>query len=238
MLRDTFAGSAHVVIPNCTEKELFIAIDNNLCQYNNAGFTIKTIHADCEFKPLFEQVCDNLDVTMNYPPAQAHVPEAERNIKTLKERICIGFFRLPYKAIPSIMINRLVLESAFRLNLFPAKGGVSSYYSLQVIPHRTVIEYSKHCAIPFGAYVQAADENTIKKCTNQAIYLRPLRNQQGGDELFHLHSGKTITRHDITPILISDTIIWMIRHSNVRVASTEHWLLYDTRSNATATWMT
>ena len=39
------------------EKELFIAIDNILGQYNNAGFTIKTIHADREFKPLFEQDC-------------------------------------------------------------------------------------------------------------------------------------------------------------------------------------
>ena len=97
-----------ISIPNCTEKELFIAIDNILHQYNKAGFTIKTIHADREFKPLFEQVCDDLDVTMNYPPAQAHVPEAERNIRTLKERICVGFFRLPYKAIPLIIDHVLV----------------------------------------------------------------------------------------------------------------------------------
>ena len=78
-----------ISIPNCTEKELFIAIDNILRQYNNDSFTIKTIQADCEFKALFEQVCDDLDVTMNYHPAQAHVPEAERNIRTLKERIRI-----------------------------------------------------------------------------------------------------------------------------------------------------
>ena len=75
-----------ISIPNRTEKELFIAIDKILRQYNTAGFTIKTIHAYHEFKPLFEQVSDDLDVTMNYPPAQAHVPEAERNIRTLKER--------------------------------------------------------------------------------------------------------------------------------------------------------
>ena len=113
------------------------------------------------------------------------------------------------------MIDRLVLESTYRLNIFPAKGGVSSYYSPQVILHRTVIEYSEHCAIPFGAYVQAADDDTIRKNTNQArtldcIYLRPLRNQQGGHELLHLHSNKTITRHDITLIPISDTIIRLV----------------------------
>ena len=49
-----------------------------------------------------------------------------------------------------------------RLNLFPANGGVSSYYSPQVILHWTVNEYSKHCAIQFGAYVQAADDDAIK----------------------------------------------------------------------------
>ena len=68
-----------------------------------------------------------MDFTMNYSPAQAHLPEAERNIQTLKEPIRVGFFRLPYKAIPLIMINFLVLELAYRLNLFPAKGGVLSY---------------------------------------------------------------------------------------------------------------
>ena len=93
------------------------------------------LHTDCELKPLFEQVCNDLDVTMNYPPAEAHVPEAERNIRTLKQRIRVGVFWLPYKAIPSIMIDQLVLESAYRLDLFPAKGSVSLYYSPQVILH-------------------------------------------------------------------------------------------------------
>ena len=85
-----------ISIPNRTEKKLFIAINKILRQYNNAGFTIKTIYADREFKSLFEQVSDDLDVTMNYPPAEAHVPEAERNIRTFKERIRVGFLRLPY----------------------------------------------------------------------------------------------------------------------------------------------
>ena len=38
---------------------------------------------------------------MNYPPAQAHVSETEQNIQTVKEHCCIGFFQLPFKAIPS-----------------------------------------------------------------------------------------------------------------------------------------
>ena len=85
---------AAVTIPNRKAKEFYTAIDIILRQYNGAGFIITIIHADPEFKPLFEPVKDNLSVTMNYAPAQAHVPEAERNNRTLKERIRVGYFRL------------------------------------------------------------------------------------------------------------------------------------------------
>ena len=113
------------------------------------------------------------------------------------------------------MIHQLVIELAYRLHLFSAKGGVSSFYSQQVILLRTVIKYSKYCSIQFWVYVQAADNNTIKKNTNQArmldcIYLRLLQNQQGGHKLLYLHYCKPNTRFDITPIPISDTIISIV----------------------------
>ena len=50
------------------------------------------------------KVSDDLDVVMNYTNASDHVPEAERNNRTIKERIRATFQRLPYKAIPRIMI--------------------------------------------------------------------------------------------------------------------------------------
>ena len=67
----------------------------------------------------------------------------------------------------SVQNQLQVLESAYRLNLFPAKGGVSSYYSPQVILHRTVIKYSKHCAIPFGA--------DVHECTSKQQRRSPRR---------------------------------------------------------------
>jgi hypothetical protein len=73
---------------------------------------------------------DDLDVKMNFTNAQDHVPEAEQNNRTIKERIRAAYHRLPYKAIPRIMINYLAMVQANQLNLFPAKGGVSKYYSV------------------------------------------------------------------------------------------------------------
>ena len=50
------------------------------------------------------KVSDDLDVVMNYTNASDYMPEAERNNRTIKERIRATFQRLPYKAIPHIMI--------------------------------------------------------------------------------------------------------------------------------------
>ena len=84
-----------VTIPNRKTEEFYNAIDVILRLYNGAGFTVITIHADREFKTLFDEVKDNLDVTMNYAPAGDHVPEAERNNRTLKERIQLATTAYP-----------------------------------------------------------------------------------------------------------------------------------------------
>jgi hypothetical protein len=54
---------------------------------------------------MMEKVEDHLDVDMNFTNAQDHVPDAERKNETIKERIRASYHRLPYKAIPRIMIQ-------------------------------------------------------------------------------------------------------------------------------------
>jgi hypothetical protein len=67
--------------------EYYRALDQILRHYNLAGFVIRTLHCDGEFCGMMEQVEDDLDVEMNFTNAQDHVPEVERNNKTIKERI-------------------------------------------------------------------------------------------------------------------------------------------------------
>jgi hypothetical protein len=110
---------------------------------------------------MIEKVEDDLDVDMNLTNAQDHVPEAERNNRTIKERIRAAYYCLPYKAIPRILIRYLAMIQAHHLNLFPVKGGVSKYYSPRMILNQTNLDYStKHCVVPCGAYVQANHEST------------------------------------------------------------------------------
>ena len=125
-----------------------------------------------------------------------------------KERIRSTYHQLPYRAIPKIMIRCLAMTSASTLNLFPVKGGVSKYYSPNVIMSQRNISYEKDCAYPYGAYVQASNDTdptyTNAPRTVDAVYLRPALNVQGGHELMHLAMGNLIRRRKVTEIPETD----------------------------------
>ena len=164
------------------KNELYRALDVILRHYNKSGFKVTKIHCDNEFRTLMEEIQDELDIELNFANAGDHVPEAERDNRTIKERIRAAYHHLPYKALPKIMIRYLAMTSASKLNLFPVKGGVSKYYSPNVIMSQRSLNYEKDCAHPYGAYVQANNNNdptnTHVPRTLDAVYLRPARNVQ------------------------------------------------------------
>ena len=187
------------------------AIDKVCGRYNDADFLIARIECDREFKPVMDPIKTAMAICMNYASANEHVPMIERSNRVLKERCRAVFHHLPYEAIPRLMIIVLVEESAEKLNFFPPKGGVSAYYSPHVIMKRRKITYEKHCTVSFGDYVQAHEDrspkNTQEQRTLDCIYLRPTDNDQIGHEVLNLATGQTITRHQVTPVPITATII-------------------------------
>ena len=198
-------------LPTRTAKDYRSVLDIVFRQYNKAGFRIGTIHCDNEFKPIMDDLKDDLDIAMNYASAQEHVPEAERNNRVIKERVRAVYHRLPFQAIPKIMIKMLAMECTNKLNFFPPKGEVSQYYSPRMILTGNVLDYNKHCSVPFGSYVQAHNENTptnsMAPRSLDCIYLRPVYNQQGGHEVLDLTTKRVITRRSVTPIPITSTVI-------------------------------
>jgi hypothetical protein len=101
-----------------------------------------------------------------------------------------------------------------KLNFFPAKNGISQYYSPRIILHQQNLDYDKHCQYAFGTYVQAHNEpdpsNTNAPRTLDCIYLRYNDNEQGGHDLLHLQTNRMITCHHVTPIPITPAIIKMV----------------------------
>jgi hypothetical protein len=87
-------------------------LDMVLRLYNSTGFHIKTIHCDGKFRVVMEKVKDNLGVQMNFTNALDHVPEVERNNRTIKERVRAAYHGLPYKALPRQLFRYLVTKQA------------------------------------------------------------------------------------------------------------------------------
>ena len=200
-----------VPINSKQHKEYYRALDVILRHYNKAGFRITTIQCDGEYRAMMDLVNDDLNVKMNYTNAKDHVPEAERNNRTIKERIRACYHRLPYKALPRIIIRHMAMNCTHLLNLFPVKHGISDRFSPSTILGQEPLNYKKHCVIPFGAYVQANHEteqtNSNAARRLDAIYLRPNNNRQGGHQLMDLNTGQLITRSRATEIPVTNIVI-------------------------------
>ena len=164
-----------------------IAIDSIVTVYNQVGFTIKCIHCDNEFRPLVNFAASKHHITMNYANLQEHVPEVERNNRVINERCRATFHRLPFTYLTKILVKYMVTEAAKKLNFFPAKYGVSNYYSPRMILHQQNLDYEKHCKFALGTYVQGYNEplrkNTSSERSLDCIYLRYHASKQGGREL-------------------------------------------------------
>ena len=180
-----------IPLDNRTKGEVLKALSVIIRHYRRAGFSIKRIECDGEFKSLMDEIMGKLNIDVNYANPSDHVPEAERNNRVIKERFRISYHRLPYKIIPKVMIKSLAMRVTKNLNLFPAKGVVSSHYSPHMILSQRNLDYKKFCQIEFGAYVQDVQDNGMDKNTNKprtidAIYLRPERNNRVIKEGFRI----------------------------------------------------
>ena len=81
----TLRYRALIPLENWYSNELFRALDTVLHHYNSAGYQVKTIYCDREFKKIMDEIKDELNVDMNYTGTDEHVLEAEQNNQTISE---------------------------------------------------------------------------------------------------------------------------------------------------------
>ena len=160
--------------------------------YRHRGFKISAILADNEFEAIRPQF-----PMLNCAAANEHVPEVERFIRTIKDRVRSTYRMLPYKRIPRTMLIHLTKNSVFWLNAFPARDGVSSKHSPRYIMTGQELSYTHHVQLEFGEYVQTHEEhnNEMMERTLGAICLGPTGNQQGSHWFLSLSTGARIVRH-------------------------------------------
>lgn len=178
--------------------------------YKARGFKITSIHADGEFSPLYDDLLA-LKILLNTASADEHVPEIERLIRVIKERIRCIYASLPFTFIPTIMKKQLFRHIITWLNMFPRKGSISDNLSPRIIVTGTTLNFKHHCRVPFGTYCQIHDEpspsNTPTPRTSGAIALNAQGNQQGGYHFMVLATGKLVTRRSWTELPMPQEVI-------------------------------
>ena len=94
--------------------------------YQARGLHICDIHADNEFECIRADV---LPIDMHIVPADSHVGEIERSIRTLKERVRSTVHGLLFKRLPKLMVKELTKHAVQCLNRFPWKNRISQEMS-------------------------------------------------------------------------------------------------------------
>ena len=205
--RKILFSTAEMLI-NRQGKIIIKAIKNIHRLYSTRGFKIEIGIMDGEFEVLRGDLA-GLNIYLQTTARDEHVGDIERHIRTIKERCRAIFNVLPFLYLPTRMIAELVYCSNFWLNTFPHKNGISKTLSPRTIVTGTVIDYTKHCALEFGTYVQTHEphDNSMLSRTIGAIALRPTGNVQGGYYFMSLSTGRVINRYRWTELPMPEDVI-------------------------------
>jgi hypothetical protein len=102
-----------------------------------------------------------LGISMNVTGRDEHVPEVERYIRTLKERIRSVYNTLPFKTIPRNMLVELVKYANFWLNSFPKEDGIFKTLSPRTMVTGQLINYLKTASWSLQNTVRLTSNTTI-----------------------------------------------------------------------------
>ena len=129
----------------------------------------------------FEKIKDLVPkLECNTTAAKEHVSEAERGIRTIKERARGLITTLPFDHIPRRMKIEFIYFCVLWLNAFPVKSGISSIHSPRELMVHWKLDYKQHCRVEPGTYCEVHNEpvpsNSMTPRTHAAIALGPTGN--------------------------------------------------------------
>ena len=126
-------------ISNC-QITTIVAKLQSVCQvYHHRWFCVTVILGDPEFEPIWAT-----SPQLNCCAEDEHVPDFERYIRTVKDRVRSTYCMLPFKCVLQLVLIHLVKNAVFWLNALPAKDGVSSTHSPRYLLTGRELEYSLH----------------------------------------------------------------------------------------------
>ena len=96
--------------------------------------------------------------------------------------------------------------------MFPAKGGVSPYFSPYMLMNRRNVDDNKHCKFSFfGEYVQAYHKEVIKKDnkprTIDCIYLKPNFSDAGAHWVMNIVTSACMHKQRLWTVPTTESVI-------------------------------
>ena len=131
-------------------------LKKTLSIYRRGGFTVQTCLMDMEFEKM---VNDMAEVIINTTADREYVGDIERCIQTIKECARSVSSELPYKkCMPNQIVIHLLKFVTMWINALPSGSGVSTTLSPREIVMRHKMDFTKHCRVKFGAYIEAHED--------------------------------------------------------------------------------
>jgi hypothetical protein len=185
------------------------ALNEQIASYKAQRFQIKTLLTDGEgaIASLKSELNANGIVVNPSGPGQ-HVPDIERKIREVKERMRTVLHSLPF-TLPQSLLAWLVYYAVRQINIVIHSGGPSG-----VSPREAFLgvktDFTRDCRVGFGDYLEATNphthDNSMAARTQACIALLPI-GIQGTIRCLSLDTGKIINRDQFKVLPPPDTVI-------------------------------
>jgi hypothetical protein len=130
--------------------------------YKLQSFTITTLLCDGESGIYAENIyIESQGVRVNPASKSEHVPEIERAIRLIKERVRIIWNGLPYKLCSTLVVHLVIKYCVGMINLCPKSNSANGTMSPKEMFTGRKISVKNECKLAFGAYVQVHEDNMV-----------------------------------------------------------------------------
>ena len=132
------------------------ALTGHIAKYRARGFNVIAIHIDGESgaKPIKADI-ETLGIVLNPVGSGDHIPDVERKIRTIKERVRGQLATAPFRACAALIVG-LVLWATAVVNAAPAKGGIEGTCPTEAF-HDRKIDMKRDFRTGWGAYCETVE---------------------------------------------------------------------------------
>jgi hypothetical protein len=197
-------------LKNRTKGIILSAVEKCIAFYRFHNLKVRWIFADNEFEPIKDPILIKHGASVDTAAMEEQVPEIERNIRVVKDRIRSTLAGIPYEKLPTNFKRELVLSCVMLLNMVPRRAGLSPVLSPWSLVTSRVLDYRKHFKVKSGEFCLVHEENsptnTMKERASEAIAIGPCPSLHGHFRFMVLSTGRIVVRRSFTRLTITERV--------------------------------